>query len=76
MVFIKLTNAKFLPGRDTLRQHFFDRCGRFPKKFVVLETPQLQNAIARFELLRRTLRVRPLARVAKLKTPNLSVEGF
>ena len=39
---------------DTLRPHPFDRSERLPKGFAVLETSQLQNAIAHFELLRRT----------------------
>ncbi len=41
-------------GRDTLRPFPFDRPGRCPKGFMVLETSQFQNAVAHFELLRRT----------------------
>jgi len=39
---------------DTLCLHHFDRPGRCPKCFAVLETSQFQNAIAHFELFRRT----------------------
>ena len=39
---------------DTLRPHHFDRPGRFPKCFAVLETSQFQKAFAHFGLLRRT----------------------
>ena len=39
---------------DTLRPHRFDRFGRCPKRFAVLETSQIQNVIAHFGLLRRT----------------------
>ena len=41
-------------GRDTLRPHRFDRPGRYPKRFAVLETSQSQKPFAAFGLLRRT----------------------